>query len=107
MTAAALSPCQLRRENAEFRDTGGRSEENRSSGFRPAFMDIATCMVYESRFADGRLAPFHLLDGLPDTVVLTRDAGGRVARIKESVVSGFVLSGRFYTREEAARAVAA
>lgn len=107
MTAAGLSPHELRRENADFRDTGGRSEENRASGFRPAFMDVATRTIYESRFADGRLAPFHLLDGLPDTVVLMRGAGGRVARVKESVVSGFVLRGRFYTREEAARAVAA
>lgn len=105
-TRDTLSPQQLCRENDAFRDTGGRSEENRPLGFRPAFMDSATYAVYDSRFADGRPAPFHLLDGLPDTVVLHRDATGRVARVKESVVSGFVLDGRFYTREEAAREVA-
>jgi hypothetical protein len=32
--------------------------------------------VYLSRFADGRLAPVHLLDGLPDSVVLARGACG-------------------------------
>ncbi|MCK0508036.1 hypothetical protein [Aromatoleum anaerobium] len=102
-----LSPQRLRCENHEFRDTGGRSEENCSIGFRPAFMDVATRAIYPSRFADGRPAPFHLLDGLPDGVVLHRHANGRVARVKESVVSGFVLDGRFYTREEAASELAA
>ena len=104
---AALSPQALQRENCEFRNTGGRSEENRSLGFRPAFKDVVSGVVYDSRFADGRPAPFHLLDGLPEEAILHREPGGRVGRIKDSIVSGFVLDGQFYTREEAAREVAA
>ncbi|NMG30458.1 hypothetical protein GO615_16240 [Aromatoleum evansii] len=104
---AALSPTALQGENRRFRNTGGRSEENRPLGFRPAFKDVASGAVYDSRFADGRPAPFHLLDGLPEDVILHRDPTGRVGRVKDSIVSGFVLNGQFYTREEAAQEVAA
>ena len=95
----------LKTENQVYWGTGGRSEENRSSGFRPAFMDMQTSQVYPSRFPDGRPAPFHLLDGLPDDVVMVRDVSGRVASVKSSVVSGFLRMGRFFTREEAAAEV--
>lgn len=50
-------------------------------------------------------APFHLLDELPGALVLARTESGRVAAVKDSVVSGFVLEGRFYTRERAAESV--
>ena len=96
----------LRQENLAFHGTGGVSAGNRSVGFRPAFCDAQTAAVYLSRFADGQPAPFHLLDGLPDEVVLLRNATGRVAAVKDSLVSGFVLDGCFYTREQAARKVA-
>ena len=99
----AMSEQVLRRENVEFHGTGGRSQENRSLGFRPAFMDAETAVVYPSCFADGRPAPFHLLDGLPPEVVLTRGAQGRVVAVKPSIVSGFTLDGEFYTRDAAAR----
>src|SRR5438034_11750130 len=98
-----MSEHVLRRENVEFRGTGGRSEENTSIGFRPAFMDCETSTVYPSRFANGRPAPMHLLDGLPSEVVLTRTSSGRVATVKSTIVSGFTLDGVFYTREAAAR----
>lgn len=101
----AMTTEALKTENQIFWGTGGRSEENRSVGFRPAFMDTQSNRVYPSRFADGRPAPFHLLDGLPDEVVMARDVSGRVAAIKSSVVSGFLRMGRFFTREEAAAAV--
>jgi hypothetical protein len=94
---AVLNNAVLERENQVFRGTGGRSEENRGLGFLPAFMDAITQVIYRSCFADGRPAPFHLLDGLPDEVVIS----GRVAAIRGSVVAGFVRDGRFYTREEA------
>jgi hypothetical protein len=97
-----LSHTALRRENETFRDTGGRSEENRSFGFLPAFANSETQTVYPSRFANGAPAPFHLLDGLPAEVVVLRHASGRVARVKNSIISGFVLAGVFYTRTEAA-----
>ena len=101
-----LTDARLKHENAEHRGTGGVSEETRGLGFRPAFMDSETRQVYLSRFSDGRPAPFHALDGLPDAVVLARHAGGRVAAVKASVVSGFLRAGRFYSREQAARIAA-
>lgn len=98
-----LDASVLRQENRDYLHSGGRSEENRGAGFLPAFLDLETRTIYASRFADGRPAPFHLIDGLPDEVVVARNAGGRVRAVKASVVSGFVLAGRFYSREEAAR----
>ena len=99
-----LSAETLERENAAFRGTGGRSEENRDRGFVPAFTDIETETIYRSCFANGLPAPFHSIDGLPDEVV-ARTPAGRVARVKASVISGFVRDGRFYTREAAVRMV--
>jgi hypothetical protein len=95
---------QLARENAVHLGTGGRSQENSGLGFRPAFYDFATQRIYPSRFADGRLAPFHLLDGLPDEVVADRASNGRVVCTKATLISGFVRDGFFYTRSAAARA---
>ena len=58
------------------------------------------------RYSDGRPAPFHLIDGLPDAVVLSRKPSGKVETIKPEVISGFVLDGQFYTREESAKRLA-
>ena len=102
----AISAKTLQRENGTYHGTGGVSQGNRSFGFRPAFFDGETAAVYLSCFADGRPAPFHLLDGLPDEVVLSRNPTGRVAAVKLTLVSGFVLDGCFYTREQAASKVA-
>lgn len=104
---SSLLSSNLARENREFRGTGGRSQENRAFDFRPAFMDSETGAIYASRFGDGSEAPFHLLDGLPDAVVVRRHASGRVAAVKNSLVSGFLRNGMFYRREEAAAFVAA
>jgi hypothetical protein len=93
----------IQQENEAHAGTGGRSQENSGSGFRPAFFDCATCAIYPSRFADGRDAPFHLLDGLPDEVVIERSPEGRVVSAKSSLVSGFVRGGYFFTRSAAAR----
>ena len=98
---------RLARENEAFRGSGGRSEENRDYGFRPAFFDYASQKVYLSRFADGKLAPMHILDGLPEEVVVDRTPTGRVLRTRASLVAGFERNGMFYTRKAAARAVAA
>lgn len=104
---AQLNTAVLERQNVEFSGTGGRSQENQGRGFGPAFLDATTHEVYRSRFADGRLAPFHLLDGLPDEVVARRDARGHVVSAKASIIAGFVRDGCFYSREEAARIVCA
>ena len=100
-----LSVEMLERENEAFRGTGGRSEENQDHGFVPAFIDIETETIYRSCLANGRPAPFHSVDGLPEEVVVARTPSGRVARVKASVVSGFVRDGCFYTRDAAVRMV--
>jgi hypothetical protein len=92
----------LEHETATYRGSGGISAENRSYGFRPAFLDADTGVVHLSCYADGQPAPFHLLDGLPDELVLARNPAGRVTAVKACVSAGFVRGGRFYTREEAA-----
>jgi hypothetical protein len=96
----------LKQENDQHAATGGRSQDNSGLGFHPAFLDTATCAIYLSRFADGRAAPFHLLDGLPDEVVLVRSVAGRVVAAKGTLVCGFERNGFFYTRAAAARAAA-
>lgn len=93
----------LARENRRFAGTKGVSAAHQHDRFRPAFLDSDTGVIYPSRFADGRPAPCHLLDGLPAHLVLER-IRGRVKAVKKSVISGFVRAGRFYTREEAAAA---
>ena len=98
--ARGLSQRVLAAENTRFRDTAGVSRN--AAGFLPAFLDTADGRVYLSRFADGRPAPCHLLDGLPAHVVTARSADGRVHKVRPSLCSGFVRAGRFYTREQAA-----
>lgn len=95
----------LEYETESYRSSGGISQENGSYGFRPAFFDTETQHAYLSRFADGRPAPCHLIDGLPEEIVDARDATGHVSRLKQSVVAGFLLADRFYTRAEAAELV--
>ena len=97
----AMTQQRLDLENIRYHGTGGVSQ-NRSCAFWPAFMDTQTRAVYLSRFTDGRLAPFHILDGLPDELVLWRNAGERGAVVRASVVSGFIREGLFYSRDEAA-----
>ncbi len=100
-----LSSRYLQIETAAHRGTGGVSAENRVLGFRPAFRDAATGETYPSTFADGRPAPFHILDGLPEPVVLARDRYGRISRVLGSIIAGFLRDGIFYTRAEAAALV--
>ena len=92
----------LELEQAANRGTGGVSGENRHLGFVPAFMDTRTGRVYACTFVDGRPAAFHLLDGLPDELVVARDRYGRPSQVVGTIVAGFALDGRFYTREQAA-----
>lgn len=104
--ARLMTENELQLETLAFAGTGGISSNSRSSGFHPAFMDTYTQAVYLSRFLNGQPAPFHLLDGLPDDVVVARGDSGRVSTVKATVVSGFVRDGEFYTRDEAAQRVA-
>lgn len=100
-----LSAAVLRDQNRRFRNTGGRSQENRSEGFQPAYNDTDTGEIYLSRFADGRPAPLHVLEGLPAELAVSRGKDGRITAVKATVIAGFARNGRFYTREEAAAAV--
>ena len=101
-----LTNAQLKQENEQVAGSGGRSEDNRDLGFRPAFFDMATCLVHLSRYRDGRPAPFHLLDGLPEEVVIIRSSCGHVITTKSTLIAGFERKGFFYPRSAAARAVA-
>jgi hypothetical protein len=101
-----LSAERLQDENQAQTATGGRSEENHGLGFRPAFLDFETQTVYPCRFANGMPAPFHLLDGLPDEVIVDRAPTGRAITAKATLISGFVRNGYFYTRTAAAKAAA-
>ena len=104
MTRSTM-PAVLKSENEAFRGRGGVSAENRSLGLVPAFIDSETGFIYRFRFVDGRPAPIHLFDRLPEGVVMARNREGRVVRVKPSLVSGFARDGRFYTREEVSRQV--
>lgn len=100
-----LSKRYLELEQSAHRGTGGVSSENRYLGFVPAFMDTRTGQVYTSTFADGRPAAFHLLDGLPSELVVARDRYGRPSQVVGTIIAGFTLDNRFYTREQAASQV--
>ncbi len=92
----------LLQENAAYQGTGGISQNNRPEGFLPAFLDTLSGKTYLSRFSDGRPAPIHLLEGLPEEVIMDADAPGTGRCIKSTVISGFMLGRHFYTRAEAA-----
>jgi len=98
-------PVRLVEENKQYAGTGGVSEGNAHAKFLPAFMDTATGQVELSRFSDGRIAPCHMVDCLPENWITRRNMCGRVENIKSTVISGFVRLGQFFTREEAARFV--
>lgn len=103
---ASLSTRVLAQQNRIYRDTGGVSDGCRDGGFRPAFLDRSTGITWLSRFADGRIAPLHVLDGLPDELVAEWDGNGHIKTAKDCVIAGFLRDGLFYTREQAARVVA-
>ena len=100
-----LTVTTLKQENRRFAGTGGVSQGNHHRRFQPAFRDTTTGRTELARFADGRPAPMHLLDGLPHEWITELDQAGRVRAVIQSVVSGFVRDGIFYTREQAAAAL--
>jgi len=99
---AIVNGAMLRRENRAYRGSDGVSEGCREGCFRPAFRDQETGTVYLSRFPNGHVAPIHTLEGLPEEVVSARYANGTVAKAKNTLISGFLKGGAFYTRQEAA-----
>jgi hypothetical protein len=97
---------RLRKENLAYGGTAGVSDGNRAAGFIPAFCDTATGRVEPSRLADGTLAPMHLLCGLPREWMVSCGAENGMVAVKATVIAGFLHAGAFYTREQAALAVA-
>ena len=93
----------LRAENEEYAGTGGVSENNSGARFVPAFRDESTGRVELARLENGKMAPMHLLCGLPGEWVTGRDAAGQIVALKDSIIAGFLRDGCFYTREEAAQ----
>ncbi|MGB5279450.1 MAG: hypothetical protein WBP02_20130 [Gammaproteobacteria bacterium] len=99
----SLSNQDLRRQNSEFKNTGGISEENHTDGFLPGFYDTEQNRAEVARFSDGSPAPFHILDGVPVDWVIERDISGKIVAVKSSIIAGFIRDGVFYTREQASR----
>jgi len=103
--ARAMTVEGLLEENRRHAGRGGVSEHIRPHGFAPAFFDTHTGIVHLARNPDGSPAGCHRLDGLPEELILGRDADGAVTAVRPGVVAGFEHGGCFYTREQAARAV--
>jgi hypothetical protein len=101
---ASGSAADLHQQNALFSGTGGVSRENRAAGFRPAFRHRPSGEVRVSSYADGRQAPVHVLDGLPDAWLAAGVPAGQRS-LRDCIDVGFVRDGRFYSREQAAVAV--
>ena len=92
----------LTEQNAYYKGTLGVSNNCAELGYLPAFKDTITGQIHLSLFADGRLAPIHVLDGLPKEWIVKRDNSQRAIQVKDSVVAGFVRDGIFFTREQLA-----
>lgn len=98
--AKALTQEDLLTLSRQYLGTYGESRGNRPFGFMPAFRDDDTGKVYLSCQANGVPAPVHLIEGLPDELVLERGDDGKVAAVKPSLLGGFIYQGYFYTRDE-------
>jgi hypothetical protein len=96
----------LKTQNQRFCHTAGVSHQNNRWGYLPGFLDEETGSVYPSCKADGTLAPIHVMDGLPESLITARSASGRAAAVKRTVIAGFIKEGHFYTREQVANALA-
>jgi hypothetical protein len=97
---------RLKKDNQIFDGTAGVSAGNCTAGFIPAFCDTETGKVVPSRHADGSLAPIHVLAGLPREWAVELGNGNVVLAVKETIIAGFLRAGVFFTRDQAAQAVA-
>lgn len=92
----------LRQQKRAYEGLGSGS---RDAGFVPAFLVQATGLTHLSRFGDGKPAPMHVLDGLPEPLVVRRSRGGKVTAVHGSIVAGFLKEGEFFTRAQVAEEV--
>ena len=98
-----VATCQtLREQNKRFEGTGGRSQENCSVGFVPAFQDTRTGIVYRSCFANGKCAPVHVVSGLPAEFLRKISGSVNDVVLNDAIEAGFLREDQFYTRGEAA-----
>ena len=98
-------------ENVNFEEGGSKTDtpsgasststEISQSDFIPAYYDTETDTVYLSRFSDGRVAPVHVLDGIPRQLLHQGDTD----ELSGKVIVGFVFNDRFYTRGQALEAL--
>ncbi len=102
--ATRVSESSLRKENQDYAATTGISINNKALGFVPAFCDKTTGRAELSRFFDGRPAPIHLIEGLPEEWAIAHDTEGKITSVKPTIISGFVRGDDFYTREQAIEA---
>ncbi len=100
-----LTRARLAWENQRHKKTRGISQNCHHAGYAPAFQNRLTGETRMSTFADGSPAAVHLLDGLPDHWVISRDADNHVTEVLDTVVSGFVRDGVFFTREQVAQRI--
>ena len=77
----------------ETQSKGTQIRATHQATFQPAFYDMQTGKIHISCFADGREAPVHILDAVPQEVAERADL---------NLVSGFVSDGVFLTRQQAA-----
>lgn len=97
----------LRQQGRVYQASGGSSGSNQGAGFVPAFLDQATGQTYVSTFADGSAAPMHLLDGLPEAIIVRRSRTGKVTAVHGSVTAGFLRAGKFFSRQQASEQLVA
>lgn len=100
----SLRDSRLDFETRKYYGTAGTSQGNNKYGFIPAFMDTTAGDIYLSRKPDGSLAKVHLLDGLPEHLIVSKE-NDQVRAVQKSVVAGFVLNENFFTRDEAVQFV--
>jgi len=101
-----MSCHELAQQNLMFHGTGSTGPQSRSYGFNPAFLDEKTKTVYLARYPDGRIAPMHISNSLPDKLLAQKNVCGVVVSGTEEVTAGFTKDGLFYTRAQAEKAVA-
>lgn len=102
ITGDAVDNQTLRSENIDYEGTRGISQNNRASGFRPAFLDTSSGRIEISRLKDGQEAPIHMIGWLPKEWAVMVDENELVIELKPEIVAGFERGGSFYTRDEAA-----
>lgn len=94
---------RLDSENIQYANSGGVSQNNAAENFVPAFKNANTGEIALSKYFNGKPAPLHLIDGLPDSWLIK---DGKQKDLQEFIISGFVRFGRFFDRQEAAEFIA-